>query len=753
MNLSCRSNYWSKNSLPCLAFFACSIVSMHCEARAIPLHIPEATLLKVARATSEQPVFSGAHSIARAIDGSLTTGNWHSSGQTKMEGKFFFDKPERIQGIRFVGANFSKVSLRFKRKGKYSKRYELEVESGGLLRFPKLIMGIEAVDICIDYGKPSFFALSEVEFFRKTPIRGMGNIYKVFTDSSFSETLAKINPEDLQSIPTLLQEIAKEIMDGSYEDAEYRIADYKAYSKPELARELLKINALNPFDNPTGIYAAQDEKIIVFVGPTNGKRISLMSNRAGSLQRESYALEEGANKIRISMPGLLYVNYNAAPSTNSKPITVHIAKGSGKVNGYFDISKHSDADWKEMIPKAKHEVFDLVGKQSMMILTTRYLQKYSPEKITNSIGLWDDSIKAIWDIIGFDRNTIPINNRMLGFSTEGGPHMFSTEYGCGYSNGNHGYNMRNEVIMPGVATAKRLWGIGHEVGHSHQYVIDWPSMRESSNNFFAQVALDQALIKHNGGVEVSDMENPCKYLLEEAVKAKPFHDMNGWAKWGFAQYSFYLYFHKLGINPKFYPELFESLRKNLNNPKFSDAAACHLNWYERICNESKIDFTDDFETFNWFVPIQHSGHQYGDYTFNMSKEMADAAKARIKAKNYPKPKLRIAFLHQHSKNINLWGKTLKGSELMGYWKNYRDTGGELSAMVSARKDGNMVYVSNGGNAAAICIKTDGKIVAYYDRPQFDMADIPWDSSSEIYAIPMQSAEPFKLIYSAKKDGQ
>lgn len=733
----------------------------------IPLDIPAPTLLKVLRATSPQAVFSPAHSIAQAIDGSLSTGNWHSTGLSKMEGEFFFAQPESMQGIRFVGANFSIVSLRLKRKGKYGKRMEMGVDRNGLLRFNKLIKGIEAVDICIDYGKPNNLALREVEFFRTSPIQGMENVDKVFTDSSCSKLLPNIKKEDLQSIPSILQEIAQEIKEGNYEDAEFRIADYKAYSDPKFARDLLHINALNPFDNPTGIYADQGDELIIFVGPTNGKQISLTSNLATSLHTSSYPLEEGANKIRISMPGLLYINYTEYMIMTAKfpPITVHFAKGSGKVNGYFDISKHTDADWKKMIPKAKHEVFDLVGNQSMMILTTRYLQDYSPEKITNSIKLWDDTIQSIWDIIGFDRERSPINNRFLGFSTEGGPHMFSTEYGCGYSNGPDGYNMRNEVLAPGVATGTRLWGIGHEVGHSHQFLIDWPSMRESSNNFFAQVALDQAVIKHNGGVEISDMENPCKYLLEQAVKGMPFHDMNGWAKWGFAQYSFYLYFHKLGINPEFYPELFASLRKNPNNPNFSDAAECHLNWYERICNESKLDFTDDFETFNWFVPIEHSGHQYGDYTFNMTKEMADAAKARIKAKNYPKPKLRVAFLHQHSKNINLWGKTLKGDQLMGYWKNYSTApeqqfsskklydGGKLSPKVSARKDGNMVYVSNGENAAAICIKTAGKIVAYYDRPQFDISDIPWDSSSEIYAIPMQSAEPFKLIYSAKKDAQ
>ena len=140
--------------------------------------------------------------------------------------------------------------------------------------------------------------------------------------------------------------------------------------------------------------------------------------------------------------------------------------------------------------------------------------------------------------------------------------------------------------------------------------------------FFAQLILDQVTNAINGNEQASDMENPCKYLLSEAVKGMPFHDLNGWAKWGFAQYSFYLYFHKLGINPEFYPRLFESLRRKPLSRQAYEVSEAHLALYERICNISRADFTDDFEIFNWFVPIDRKGHQYGDYSFKMTEEMA-----------------------------------------------------------------------------------------------------------------------------------
>lgn len=131
------------------------------------------------------------------------------------------------------------------------------------------------------------------------------------------------------------------------------------------------------------------------------------------------------------------------------------------------------------------------------------------------------------------------------------------------------------------------------------------------------------------------MENPCKYLLSEAVKGMPFHDLNGWAKWGFAQYSFYLYFHKLGINPEFYPRLFESLRRKPLSRQAYEVSEAHLALYERICNISRADFTDDFEIFNWFVPIDRKGHQYGDYSFKMTEEMARASRPALPPNGTP----------------------------------------------------------------------------------------------------------------------
>ncbi len=695
----------------------------------------------VETASSIQTPYSGLHAIRQSVDGSTTSNNWHVTKERYVEGEYSFYKGESIDLIQFVKPSFRQLELEVYQGSQHKKLGKITLDRSNSIRFPERLHQVHGFKIKVDCGPSKFFSLSEVNFLIRNKSKLETLVTKVFTDTSCSKLRTNYGSPDYYALPKLLQEIEADLKNNRYKDKEFRIAQYQAYSSPDLAAEVRHIQPLNLFDNPTGIYAKQGQHLYVFVGPTHGQNISLASVKPYSMQSSNYALFEGLNEIKIAETGLLYVMYHADLTQSPKPITIHIPKHSGIVNGYFDIRKHQDKDWKKLITNAKAEVFDIVGRYSMMSLDTAALRRYSPNSITQSVKLWDESMRTIWMVQGFHKYKKPINNRQYGFSIKEDAHMFSAPYGCGYNVGAQGVTLRDEVIAPGVIQGNKLWGIGHEVGHSNQKLINWPSMTESSNNMFAQILLDQVAPKFNGGVEVSDMENPCKYL---AVLGKPFHNLNGWAKWGFAQYSFYLYFHKLGINPDFYPDLFENLRQSPIKYSNDNVAEAHIQWYERICNVSKLDFTEDFETFNWFVPCDIKAHQYGDYRFYLTKGMADDAKARIAAKNYPKPKFRVAFIHQHAKEVELWGLKLKGSELNGYWKKYQSNP-SLSPKVSARKEGSMIYVTHGENAAAFCVKTDGKIVGYYDRPQFDVSNLPWNDSSEVYAIPMQTAEAYKSI--------
>jgi len=720
------------------------------EATATSLPIPAPVKHQVKQASSPQKSYSGNHSVTQAIDGSLTTPNWHAPGQLEVQGDFTFAAPVKIDYINFDNANFTELEIETLQQGKNIKLGKFTLGGSKVLRFAKPLEGVEALSIKVSYAQAAQanFALREIEFMQKPDIALNRELLKVFKDGSCSELKASYKQSDLAALPALLQNVAKHLQQKNYPEAAFRLGSYQAYSHPEYAAKVRNINALSPLDNPTGILARQGQEIVVLVGPTNGQNISLACVPAYGLSINSYPLSEGVNKLRVNNTGLLYVMYHADLADKKPAIKLHIPIGSGELNGYFDIRRHNDKDWQKILAAAKYDVIDIVGKYSMMILDSKHLRQYSPDNITRSVEVWDRSVAAMWKIMGFDKYPQAHNNRQLGISTQGGSHMFASWYFCGYSNGNNGQTLKNEVIAPGILNGNKLWGIGHEIGHCYQHPINWRSMSESSNNFFAQLILDQVVNPINGNELASDMENPCKYLQEDAVAGKPFHDFNGWAKWGFAQYSFYLYFHKLGIDQSFYPRLFESLRRKPLSTQSLDVTEAHLAWYERVCEISKTDFTEDFELFNWFVPIDIRGNQYGEYVHKMSAEQAAAAKQRVAAKKYPKPKYRVAFLHQHGKTVELYGQKLHGSQLNGFWKNYLKPA-KLPKDLKATLAEQRVTVSSGKNAAAFCVKTDGKIVGWFDRCQFDIKGLPWNDSSEIYAVPMQSAEAYKCIYRQK----
>lgn len=55
---------------------------------------------------------------------------------------------------------------------------------------------------------------------------------------------------------------------------------------------------------------------------------------------------------------------------------------------------------------------------------------------------------------------------------------------------------------------------------------------------------------------------------------------------------------------------------------------------------------------------------------------------------------------------------------------------------------------NGENAVAFCVVTNGKVAGYDDRRKFDVSGVEWNDTSKVYAIPIQTAEPYKLIDAA-----
>lgn len=87
-----------------------------------------------------------------------------------------------------------------------------------------------------------------------------------------------------------------------------------------------------------------------------------------------------------------------------------------------------------------------------------------------------------------------------------------------------------------------------------------------------------------------------------------------------------------------------------------------------------------------------------------------------------------------------------GSQFInGFWTYFRDNA-QIRSDISCSVAGNNVRVSNGMEAAAFAVETDGKVVYYGDRPNFTVPAGKWNATSKIYAIPIETAKPYVQIY-------
>jgi len=113
-----------------------------------------------------------------------------------------------------------------------------------------------------------------------------------------------------------------------------------------------------------------------------------------------------------------------------------------------------------------------------------------------------------------------------------------------------------------------------------------------------------------------------------------------------------LYFEGVGENPDFYPDLFETLRKQGVNPHQSgrrsnvdrNPAVHQLNFIKTACIVSKVDLSDFFDQYGFFYVGELEYDDYGKYNYKMTQEMVDQCKSDIANMKLPKPKVDLTTL-------------------------------------------------------------------------------------------------------------
>ncbi len=525
--------------------------------------------------------------------------------------------------------------------------------------------------------------------------------YDLFTDRTFSSLKEGVSRSDLASMRNrVLRTIGVDLLDGTH-DTEYRIQDYEAYRDPHDLAQELQTGAYSQFENPTGIYFEEGEKVLVFVGETHGNSISLRVRDFGrSGEDNTYRLRNGINLLVMRGGGNGYFNYyllddayKTAPS-----IRVHIARG-GQVNGVFDIGRHTNADGARLLENAVSPIMDIYGEYVQLAFTVESLKAHSRDNLGDLLEIYDSIVEDQFKIMGlFAHERVP-RNRPFGRAVWRG-YMFRDGLGAGF----------HENTMRSLAHHQRLkrssWGPAHEFGHINQTRpgLMWVGTTEVTNNKFSaytqwRLTPDNLRLEHEriggeiGGRFNAYLNNAHIENQEWGLQGGPdsaYGERNG--SWGGDHFvklvplwQLTLFFHMAGEGnewhrPYFWGDVYEAVRNS------DDSGVPHgqlqVDFVKHVCDAVGYDLTDFFVRIGMLQEVDKHFSDYSSRQKTITSEMI--GEAIVHASQYPKHPLNdtLHFISGNSyrayrDQLSLEGATGEGVERIngGYrvdhsvWRN------------------------------------------------------------------------------------
>lgn len=500
----------------------------------------------------------------------------------------------------------------------------------------------------------------------------------VYADLSCFETplalsLKKgIKKGDIEKIKnSQLKETARLLFAKQY-DAKYRMASYEAYLTPStLGHQLMIGDGYSKYENITGIHLPIGKHLILVDNIIGDNEVNLVipnwnrrapegidptKDPAGwGIAKQQFRLHNGVNIIDVKgFDGLAYIDFFSETPEDETPVQVHFV--AAQVNGYFDIATNNDADWNSLIDNAVYPIIDGRGKHIQIAYPAAACKEYAYGRGVELISNYDSLVYRQHRLLGLIKyNKIP-ENRILS-RVNYNYYMFRDGDGVAYMGTDPGNAMPLVVDPARVISGDPCWGFSHEVGHVHQLrpYFNWGGLGEVSNNVFSLYVTtsfgNKSRISEQKNYQKSRdsiIDRKISYLQDEDVfnRLVPFWQLQ-------------LYFSGIGNNADFYPDLFEAFRlqgassrpmgrgarraegwgDRGNNP-----AQYQLNFVKTACEVSKTDLTAFFDQYGFFYVGSFDYNDYGNYSYHMTQEMADACKAEIKAMKLPKPKIDISTL-------------------------------------------------------------------------------------------------------------
>ena len=533
---------------------------------------------------------------------------------------------------------------------------------------------VKSVDLSIIYSSNMRYHLviPEMKFYRT---EAGGDYSWLFADDIYSELRPEITENEIWAIENeSMRNYALSIYRNEYQ-REFRVQEYKAFAIALEEATILKTGPFNLIDNPTGILAETGQEFIVFVGETHGQNISMRveSQEAGNWGATDYLLKKGVNNFKITgKSGLTYIIYNTSDYRNAPPIKINILTGT--INGYFDITKHTNDDWKRIIANAKDDHFDLLGTHAHLKFTTSHLRA-NTDNAVRLVEVYDSIVSLEARHLGLVKYGRERGNRCL-FSVGyyNGLFMSSSAYRTNYNVG-----LMDMVTSISRIRSGEIWGPAHEAGHANQTRpgFRWPGIVEVSNNvstMYVEMTFNKwtvsGLLRNgaNGYQTAFDLFYPdrkCYALISGHYGEKlP------------AFWQLELYFARALDYTDFYPDLYEYIR---THPDENAIGQLHMN-FVRMCSDLvQKDLSEFFEFWGFLTPGTGTVDDYGTASVSLTQSMINTVKNQVS--QYDPPQHKIQYIR--CDNVEL----------------FRNNAAIVQGSVG--KVGNRIVLSNWQNVVAI----------------------------------------------------
>lgn len=522
----------------------------------------------------------------------------------------------------------------------------------------------------------------------------------LFLDNLFSAPSEDFDTKVLEKVKQpVVVEMLTQMLNKQY-PSQVRIQEYRSYLDPQVLSKKLKTSRYSQFENPTGIFFTQGDTAFVIMethDPADSIKLRI-TNFGPDGGNSFYNLKPGFNTIIAENNGTGYIHYfTEVEGEPVKKVKAHII--GGKINGYFDVNKHTNRDWVNLLNNASAETMDIIGNRVQLIYSVKSLKEYCPDNGVKLTNLYDSLISIQHEIMGLNKYKQVPENHILGRVIWKG-FMHADGIGAAFHD-----NTLKELANP-EKISTNLWGIAHEFGHVNQVRpwMTWVGTTEVTNNIYSvwsqylfdpqnpklerevlrdydgRIAggritayMESAFIKGQewltqAGNDRWDRLRPRDWGGDHFVKLVPFWQLQLYYKLAGEGNSWY--------QPDFYADIFIKAINRDDTP--ANSAEAQLNFIRQACEVTKTDLTDFFTYSGMLLPINK---WVDDYTCaQMTITEQDIKDIKKYASKYKKPITPV--MHYITANS------------IEYYKNKLAVKGRFSEGITKMEDGSMQISHN-----------------------------------------------------------